>query len=557
MKRACPKRSQICIWLLYFFVVFVVSNAALAVMMDEQDLVFREDSERVSWPSVSSLCDNIETVSDSGDKITLRYLNRIATANKTLVSLHFGLVTSWLQQEIFYPPGSAEVELVAEKFVQLKFHLPVVDKYKAKLFCIATGSDAVSARELEAQASRKFDVKLAISDFDENREYSQLRCHYKDEFPRRWCEGRNIPYFDDHVFFLTPAKFQFPEPFIVPGARAPPFDREVDRLNLEPIPITFKASTLPRSLEEVTDVCYITGVFHNAQMIWHAVFDFMIPFYHFMKILAGPDTVLTRRIYFRSDSLWTCLPLMRAFSYMGAKTLADTHPQMLMRTAIIGMEKLEANPDPKRTVDESINFSYQFDRSTALGMREDILDALHIANEPIDNENPRVIVIRRGLNRDIENMDQVIDVITKGCPQCNVHSVHFDNIDIAEQVRIVSQASVLLGMHGSGLTHTVWMAESQPDRPTHLIEVLPYNYSCRPWYHTAANVSGVQYHSVMNRKPPPLPAANAELLQTCWANPNICATHMCHDYLRDQRTTVDLDVFNETWMRVVATFPNK
>jgi hypothetical protein len=33
-----------------------------------------------------------------------------------------------------------------------------------------------------------------------------------------------------------------------------------------------------------------------------------------------------------------------------------------------------------------------------------------------------------------------------------------------------------------------------------MVEFLPFNYTCRDWYATAAAVEGVQYHGVMNRK---------------------------------------------------------
>ena len=82
----------------------------------------------------------------------------------------------------------------------------------------------------------------------------------------------------------------------------------------------------------------------------------------------------------------------------------------------------------------------------------------------------------------------------------------------------------------------------------HMIEVLPYNYSCRDWYSTAARVAGVKYHSVMNRRPP---TEADEDLRECWAKPDTCLTSQCHDILRDQPTIVEMDTFAAVWDTVV------
>ena len=85
------------------------------------------------------------------------------------------------------------------------------------------------------------------------------------------------------------------------------------------------------------------------------------------------------------------------------------------------------------------------------------------------------------------------------------------------------------------------------------IEVLPYNYSCRDWYHQAANVAGAQYRSVMNKHPPSLEGLNVDLqnnLKFCWSHPEDCTTQTCHDALRDQATIVEVDTFLEVWKPV-------
>lgn len=551
------KGCAIYLWVGYFIIIFVVSNVFLSVYMDAREIWVVQEPPAADWEALPQLCNDIESISEFQDTVTIKYTNPIETKNTTLIGLHFALVTKWLQQEIVYPLGGGEVKSLDTKSVTLRFHLPVVGSYNATLFCLATPG-IEGSEHLARHAVRHFPVKLAIEDLDENnREYTQLRCHYEDDFARRWCEARNLPYFHGHFFFFSPARFQFPEPFIVPGARAPPFDIEEDRLVFEPIPIPFKASTVQVNLEEVTDVSYVTGVFHNVQMLWHAIFDFLIPFYHFLKLTNGNETRETRRIYIRSNGMWLPHRLLRAFSSYPIVTLSESNPSMLLRTAFVGMEKLETNPNPNRSYDESIRFTYAFDRSTALGMREEVLEYHMIPpNQIEENHRPLVLIIDRGSGtRNLPNFPELVRSIEALCPRCEVIPVKFQNMEIVEQVSLVARASILIGFHGSGLTHVVWMREWRPHVTTHLIEILPYNFTCREWYHTAANVSGVHYHSVMNRHPPEyVPQRDAAALKECWADPSICGTLQCHDLLRDQPTLLEIDTFNETFRAVLDEF---
>jgi hypothetical protein len=87
------------------------------------------------------------------------------------------------------------------------------------------------------------------------------------------------------------------------------------------------------------------------------------------------------------------------------------------------------------------------------------------------------------------------------------------------------------------------------DKSRHLIEVLPYNYTCRRWHGTAAACAGVEYHAVVDKEL----GADARLtagIGRCWAEPTVCATLGCHDMLRDQAVGVEMDVFRDTWLPI-------
>jgi hypothetical protein len=146
-------------------------------------------------------------------------------------------------------------------------------------------------------------------------------------------------------------------------------------------------------------------------------------------------------------------------------------------------------------------------------------------------------------------MNDVRDAMIEGCPHCYVDVVELHNLDVKSQVRLISSASVLVGFHGSGLAHVMWMPESSPNHTTHLLEVLPYRYICRDWYQTAAAAAGVNYHMMMNRGPPNGTGSRSGM-ENCWNRPELCATLGCHDRLRDQPTIVELDTFAEVWKNV-------
>jgi hypothetical protein len=386
-----------------------------------------------------------------------------------------------------------------------------------------------------------------VTGFTNESEYSRLRCHHTSTYSTRWCEFVNVAYFDHTFTFLSPVRFKFPNPFIVPGPRAPPFDKSSDRFTSDPVVLPLKISQIPRSLEVVPDFCYIYGVFHNYFMLWHTVFDFIVPLYAFMKMLNRSETRDNRRVYVRSDGVWSFHAMMKVLSAYPVTIIDQASPSLLMHRGTIGIEKLEKDTRLNRTYDESIGFRYDFNRSIGTGLREDLLTVLGFATDAVgDRGKPLAVLIdRKGQPRNIQNSDAVRELMETHCPHCSVVAVELHNMEVEPQIELISRASVLVGLHGSGLAHAVWMRESAPNHTTHLVEILPYNYTCRDWYHTAAIVAGVQYHIVMNEK---VPAGSH--LGTCWARPEMCATLGCHDALRDQPTRVEAKAFTDVWTKI-------
>jgi hypothetical protein len=73
-------------------------------------------------------------------------------------------------------------------------------------------------------------------------------------------------------------------------------------------------------------------------------------------------------------------------------------------------------------------------------------------------------------------------------------------------------------------------------------------YTCRNWYQIAATAAGLTYHRIMNKLPPNITAD--PVLERCVRN-RACVSHPCHDVLRDQPVTVEVDTFAEIWREIV------
>jgi hypothetical protein len=42
-------------------------------------------------------------------------------------------------------------------------------------------------------------------------------------------------------------------------------------------------------------------------------------------------------------------------------------------------------------------------------------------------------------------------------------------------------------------------------------------------------------------------------MKYCWEHTESCPTQRCHDRLRDQQTTVEIETFNETWSEIAES----
>lgn len=110
--------------------------------------------------------------------------------------------------------------------------------------------------------------------------------------------------------------------------------------------------------------------------------------------------------------------------------------------------------------------------------------------------SPLVVYIQRGYDkrlnadegatrRSIGNEDEVLEIIRKHYQ--NLYVVQLEQLSFCDQVRSVTQASLIIGQHGSGLWSVLWGSQCKA-----LIELAPF----RDHYQVAARIAGAEYYGV-------------------------------------------------------------
>ena len=101
------------------------------------------------------------------------------------------------------------------------------------------------------------------------------------------------------------------------------------------------------------------------------------------------------------------------------------------------------------------------------------------------------------VGRKIFNEDELIEDLMKTFPNACVQAVLMDALPLANQLQIISSTDILIGMHGAGMTHTVFLP-----RHAAVQEIFPKGFkSGRPWficYEKFANWRNLTYASWEN-----------------------------------------------------------
>ncbi|RKU47741.1 hypothetical protein DL546_003665 [Coniochaeta pulveracea] len=89
-----------------------------------------------------------------------------------------------------------------------------------------------------------------------------------------------------------------------------------------------------------------------------------------------------------------------------------------------------------------------------------VLDFYGIEDPPRDPDHIKVTFIDRRENRRLQNKDELFEALQATIPHIKVQMVDFAALSFPQQLRIVRDTDVLVGVHGAGLTHTMFMREN-------------------------------------------------------------------------------------------------
>ena len=91
--------------------------------------------------------------------------------------------------------------------------------------------------------------------------------------------------------------------------------------------------------------------------------------------------------------------------------------------------------------------------------------------------------------RVVSNSDQLIAEI-KSRFKVDVVSFHGEDLSVCEQIRIVHDADIFIGVHGAGLVHAWWLQDNAL-----LFEIEPSNQSGNPTFRLLTTLAGINYKS--------------------------------------------------------------
>lgn len=109
--------------------------------------------------------------------------------------------------------------------------------------------------------------------------------------------------------------------------------------------------------------------------------------------------------------------------------------------------------------------------------------------DPAVNSDRIFISRQEAANRRIRNISEVSDTLH----QLGFNSFTLERMNLSEQIGLFAGAKVVVGVHGAGLTHTIFGTGLK------VVEVLPRN-DIRPHYFYLASIFGHQYRSVTARQ---------------------------------------------------------
>ena len=293
------------------------------------------------------------------------------------------------------------------------------------------------------------------------------------DWKRRICRFRDICFDNTTMTFLSPYPIKTDSPFLVLGARPPPYDKKKDRQNELLINVS-KTHTIPKDRIYNKQTTFYASMFHNSHMLWHYLFDFALPLFHTISVFGMNNK--------KQDVIIPSHNQKPLGKFKGITNSFTNHiwflkPNQCYKDLIVGITKVK---------DEE-GIEYEFPTNFTYQLLPLVYKEFHIESE---STNQNILFINRKKKRVIVNAKEVVNAIQQHFPNFIVKTIFLDDLPMKDQIELTSKSKVIIGAHGSGLSHMAWMNSNST-----AIEIFPYHYTCRNWYEKASAVSGVNYYA--------------------------------------------------------------
>jgi hypothetical protein len=292
--------------------------------------------------------------------------------------------------------------------------------------------------------------------------------------------------------------------------------------------VNVSADSIPKGRTVHNKLTFYAGPYYNMHMLWHLLFDFALPLFHTIQLFkaARPALVIPHSAEFPNSEI------VKAFT----SSVGRLKNNACYRDLVVGISKVK---------DWENGTAYEFPRNFTHLLHPLILKHFDISEHL--PEKPVILVIgRRTAGRVVTNFNETIEMLQREFSGFAVRSIFFERLSMKEQIEAAYTASVMIGVHGSGLAHVAWMR-----RGTVMIEIFPYHFDCRDWYEKATVVSGVAYLKYVPMSEAESPNASPAVRE-CWQQANGCDGD-CLDRLRDQNIWLNLSVFKGIVATAIAS----
>lgn len=119
-----------------------------------------------------------------------------------------------------------------------------------------------------------------------------------------------------------------------------------------------------------------------------------------------------------------------------------------------------------------------------------MLNFYHVVDEQEPLETPIVLTfIDRTEKRSLVNKETYISGLKASYPNIHINLVNFASLSFAEQLRTIRKTDILAGVHGAGLTHSIFLRPSSA-----VVEIMPPNFNHKG-FRNLAKLSGLRYYT--------------------------------------------------------------